>query len=375
MPQIFEQALGGAPPQQPSAYDLLLQELQKKQAQPAQQFTPDQVRQRITDNNSQASLGMLGQLAGDQNIQGLGGQVFKQALGDRKERVTNRGVTDPLTGETMVDPEYAREQDQVRRGQILTQALGYEEKQQQAREREAQKQRDHQARLEEIRFRGSLARRDDAEMTDLKKQALQARIDAADYKRQSAADKAKLAADQATSKADLVMKTVDEALGHTGTFTTGLPGTILSRIPGSEAYDLRKTIDTVKANVGFNELAAMRAASPTGGALGQVAVKELDMLQATLGSLDPAQSEEKLRKHLDDVRTHYNNWRQTMAMHAQSLEDRSGQAPATRPGSPTPGGVQPAPGATASRVGPVPVQTPSAPTQRLRLNPATGQLE
>lgn len=112
-----------------------------------------------------------------------------------------------------------------------------------------------------------------------------------------------------SQKADVVMDTIDSALSKTGALTTGVAGSILGRVPGTTGYDLRKDIDTIKANIGFNELQAMREASPTGGALGQVAVQELNSLQSTLGSLDPNQSEEVLRKNLEKVYRHYSNWK------------------------------------------------------------------
>jgi hypothetical protein len=46
-------------------------------------------------------------------------------------------------------------------------------------------------------------------------------------------------------------------------------------------------VKTIQANLGFDALQAMRDASPTGGALGQVAVQELEMLQSTVANLDP----------------------------------------------------------------------------------------
>ena len=57
-------------------------------------------------------------------------------------------------------------------------------------------------------------------------------------------------------------------------------------IGGTEARNLSKTIETVSATIGFDRLQRMRDESPTGGALGQVAVQELEALRATMGSLD-----------------------------------------------------------------------------------------
>ena len=102
---------------------------------------------------------------------------------------------------------------------------------------------------------------------------------------------------------------VDEALNQVGFSSTGLTGTVLGMVPGTKAYDLDKTVDTIKANLGFSELQAMREASPTGGALGQVAIQELAMLQSTVASLDKGQSEENLRRALQQVRQHFQNWK------------------------------------------------------------------
>jgi hypothetical protein len=71
---------------------------------------------------------------------------------------------------------------------------------------------------------------------------------------------------------------------------------------------LAREIDTIKANLGFQELAAMRAASPTGGALGAIAVQELVALQSTVASLDIGQSPAQLRANLDKIEQHYSRW-------------------------------------------------------------------
>jgi hypothetical protein len=57
--------------------------------------------------------------------------------------------------------------------------------------------------------------------------------------------------------------------------------------------------------LGFKELQAMRDASETGGALGQVAVKELDYLQSSKGSLNPALDNKVLTSNLDSISKSY----------------------------------------------------------------------
>lgn len=120
------------------------------------------------------------------------------------------------------------------------------------------------------------------------------------------------AAKQALEKVDMTIGKIDQALGQVSRWTAG-PGSYLSMIPGTGARDLEATLATVKANLGFNELAAMRAASPTGGALGQITERELTFLQSTLAALDTAQSPEQLRQNLMQVKEHYNRWRAAMA--------------------------------------------------------------
>lgn len=108
---------------------------------------------------------------------------------------------------------------------------------------------------------------------------------------------------------DNVIGKANDALGSTSLWTTGLIGAMTDAVPGSAAYDLRTTLGTIRANLGFDRLQAMRDASPTGGALGQVAVQELEALQGALTSLDQAQSPEALKRSLRAVITHYDNWR------------------------------------------------------------------
>lgn len=149
---------------------------------------------------------------------------------------------------------------------------------------------------------------------------------AADIKLQKGykADEVKLAA--AKSKAETVIGKVDEALANVGFTTTGLTGSVMGLIPGRAAYDLENTIDTIRAVMSFKELADMRAASPTGGALGQVTVRELELLSAAIASLDKGQSEDQLVKNLGAVKTHYQNW-------LAGMEEayRTGQAPKEQP--------------------------------------------
>lgn len=109
-----------------------------------------------------------------------------------------------------------------------------------------------------------------------------------------------------TDNADRIINTIDQALPLIGYTTAGVAGAL--NIPGTEGRDLETALTTIKANLGFDRLQQMRDASKTGGALGQVAVKELEALQATVASLDRGQSPDKLRENLQDIKYYYDRW-------------------------------------------------------------------
>jgi hypothetical protein len=135
---------------------------------------------------------------------------------------------------------------------------------------------------------------------------------------------------------DNVMGTLDTARKQIGTFTAGTLGSPLSLLPGTPAKNLAANLETIKANLGFDRLQQMRDASPTGGALGQVAIQELVALQSTIASLDIQQTPAQLRKNLDKIKGHYEKWRNTVKkanqQGAETIGDRTGAvAPTTQP--------------------------------------------
>lgn len=107
--------------------------------------------------------------------------------------------------------------------------------------------------------------------------------------------------------AGLVKSTIKQAKAQSKWYTTGLPGAVTKGVPGTPAFDLARTVDTIKANVGFDKLQRMREISPTGGALGQVAVQEIIYLQSTLSNLEQSQSKEQFDRNLDIVDTAYDS--------------------------------------------------------------------
>ncbi|MCK9505898.1 MAG: hypothetical protein M0Q95_17180 [Porticoccaceae bacterium] len=118
-----------------------------------------------------------------------------------------------------------------------------------------------------------------------------------------------------TSSGDAILSTLDGALDRVGALTSGLPGKISGVIPGTPAYDFKQDVTTIKANLGFDRLQAMRDSSPTGGALGQVSERELEYLQSTVANLDEGQSPAQLRKNIEKAKQHYLNWLEIQKAH------------------------------------------------------------
>lgn len=91
---------------------------------------------------------------------------------------------------------------------------------------------------------------------------------------------------------------INEALGQSSGWTTGMAGAMLRGIPGTPAYDLQANLKTIQANAGFDKLQSMRDLSPTGGALGQVSERELELLTSAWSNVDNAQSQEQFESNL-----------------------------------------------------------------------------
>ena len=113
---------------------------------------------------------------------------------------------------------------------------------------------------------------------------------------------------QAKATADIVTTDIDRSIkGIDGSVVpaTGFVGNLASKVPGTAAHDVSKLLDTIKANTGFDALAKMRAASPTGGALGSITEQELKLLQATVGNLEQSQTADQLKDNLRRVKNAY----------------------------------------------------------------------
>jgi len=94
---------------------------------------------------------------------------------------------------------------------------------------------------------------------------------------------------------------IDAALPLVSPLSAGFfSGTAI--IGGTPAADLKAALDSINANLMFGELSKMREESESGGALGQIVVRELELLGAVKDSIAQAQSPPALTKALENVR-------------------------------------------------------------------------
>lgn len=120
--------------------------------------------------------------------------------------------------------------------------------------------------------------------------------------REAALPRRKAAVAKISTATDRLIDDIDSLIPQVNALTAGPGGTILGTFPGTSARDLQANLDSIAANVGFEALQAMRDASKTGGALGNVTERELDLLQATLASLKVGQSPSQLIANLKKAR-------------------------------------------------------------------------
>jgi hypothetical protein len=186
-----------------------------------------------------------------------------------------------------------------------------------AETREREKQRD-------MEFKQQMAAATQANrsaLTSVQRELAEARLADIRSKQADKTEKKEEAKQAAVNHAAKVINDVQTATGLVTGMTTGLVGKGRAFVPGNTAYDLQQQLLTLKANLGFDRLQQMRDASPTGGALGQVAVQELQALQATVGSLEIGQSKAELQKNLNKIENHYSNWiRATQGQQPLTLE-------------------------------------------------------
>lgn len=142
-----------------------------------------------------------------------------------------------------------------------------------------------------------------------------------------------------TAKDKVAFSIIDRTLPNVNGWTAGLLGSAAAKIPGTPAHDMANRLNTLKAQSGFSELQAMRDASPTGGALGQVSEMENKLLQQVWTSIEQSQSPEELRYNLGVLREVIAGRSDRMRANIERLQRLQGGAHAGA-GAPTPQGGQ-----------------------------------
>ena len=94
-------------------------------------------------------------------------------------------------------------------------------------------------------------------------------------------------------------------------------GTLRAKVsrfmPGTDAANFKAEVEQLKTQIFTRELAAMRDASKTGGAVGNVSDTEGEKLSNTLGALDLNQSPAQFKKNLIEVENSLNRWYSALA--------------------------------------------------------------
>lgn len=92
--------------------------------------------------------------------------------------------------------------------------------------------------------------------------------------------------------------------------TAALP--IPSAFRSNAFRNFKAELDTLKSSIAFGELTAMREASKTGGALGQVSDREGKLLESALGALEMSQSPENFQKQLAKIKASIQRWQNSV---------------------------------------------------------------
>lgn len=126
-------------------------------------------------------------------------------------------------------------------------------------------------------------------------------------------------------RASRTIQQVDEIMPLVNHKTAGA-GAVLGKIPilggSTDAGALAGKLKTLAASISFNELAQMREASKTGGALGNVSNVELELLSNSLGAIQQDLHPDVLKAELTKIKESLIRWRDAVSTNG------GGRAPA-----------------------------------------------
>lgn len=133
--------------------------------------------------------------------------------------------------------------------------------------------------------------------------------------------------DSSIRQLDNAITVIGEALPNVDWDSTGFVGQVTRGVGGTDAYNLNQQLEPVRAILSFENLAEMRRNSATGGALGSIAVRELELLGNTVRSLDTAQGTQQTRAALNATRAQFQRTLAALRAARQEMEQGPGNAP------------------------------------------------
>jgi len=134
--------------------------------------------------------------------------------------------------------------------------------------------------------------------------------------------------DASTGKIDETIEKIKETMPLVTPGNVGIESYLRGDLPGflgGEPRTLKKAVKSLQANFGFDTLNQMRAASKSGGALGQVSERELDLLVNALRAIDLEGDVKVLRDNFNAVITHYENYKSEIEKMKQAMMEQAGQ--------------------------------------------------
>jgi hypothetical protein len=171
---------------------------------------------------------------------------------------------------------------------------------------------DLSARREDTAANREWSQKMDLANLGLKQDTFDMKTELNQLKQQQAKEKEQKIRGEMRDRANLVIGKVDDAINNiSGWNTGGMSGT--ANIPflgqATGAKNLESTLETIKAILGFDQLAQMKTQSTAGASgLGQLSDREMRLLTAARANLEQAQTPEQLRKRLSEIKMHFNNW-------------------------------------------------------------------
>ena len=127
----------------------------------------------------------------------------------------------------------------------------------------------------------------------------------AEAKRQ-AQEKEQKAQEDVRNTVNRVVSKIDELIPRINRNTAGFVGSKLRGVGGTSAQAVAADLETIKSNLGLEQLMAMKAASPTGASgFGALSAPELSLLVSKVASIDQAQTPEQLKARLQEIRGYF----------------------------------------------------------------------